>query len=159
MPIHGGKGMAALVAPCNSLGLLHHPKHTSVRIAHNSRNSGGMVGAIKDARGLVGKVKGFIYLAHMCAKVLGGLNLGMASCSERQRRYRSSRTRQRSSGEDNTPRPGNHPGSAGWALLRVGVPIPFLLDGAAMLRPCTGGRLWGDFLFGSAVNVNTGLAV
>ena len=99
-----------------------------------------------------------MYLANMCAKVLGGLNPGMASCSERQRRYRSSRTVNCSSGEEHTPRPGNHLGSAVWALLRVGVPIPSLLDGAAMLRPCTGGHLWGDFLFGSAVNVNTGLA-
>ena len=97
-----------------------------------------------------------MYLANMCAKVLGGLNPGMASCSECQRRYRSFRTANRSSGEENTPRPGNHPSSAGWALLRVGVPIPSLLDGAAMLRPCTGGRLWGDFLFGSGVNVNGG---
>ena len=53
-----------------------------------------------------------MYLANMCAKVLGGLNPGMASCSEHQRRYRSSRTANCSSGEEHTPRPGNHPGSA-----------------------------------------------
>jgi len=160
MPIHGGKGMTAFAAPCNSLGLLYHPKHTCVSHFVLFAQFRSLVGATKGCQGLGGhKVGGFMYLANMCAKVLGGLNLGMASCSERQRRYRSSRTRQRSSGEDNTPRPGNHPGSAGWALLRVETPIPFLLGGAAMLRPCTGGRLWGDFLFGSAVNVNTGLAV
>ena len=66
--------------------------HPSVRIVHNSRNSGGMVGAPQATRGLVGKVGGLMYLANMCAKVLGGLNPGKASCSERQRRYRSSRT-------------------------------------------------------------------
>ena len=110
-----------------------------------------MAGAPQATRGLVGKVGGLMYLANMCAKVLGGLNPGMASCSERQRRYRSSRTVNCSSGEEHTPRPGNHLGSAVWALLRVGVPIPSLLDGAAMLRPCTGGHLWGDFLFGSSL--------
>ena len=56
MPIHGGKGKAALVARCNSLGLLHHRKRTSVRIARNSRNSGAWLELRLDARGLVGKV-------------------------------------------------------------------------------------------------------
>ena len=89
MPIHGGKGMAALVTPCNSLRLLHHRKHTCVshfvQFAQFRRHGWSYM----DARGLMGKVKGFMYLANMCAKVLGGLNLGMASCSERQRQYRS----------------------------------------------------------------------
>ena len=36
-----------------------------------------MAGAPQATRGLVGKVGGLMYLANMCAKVLGGLNPGI----------------------------------------------------------------------------------